>query len=371
MAMKIAAPPEPPLVHAGDSVKDDTTEALIKEARQRARRRRWIYGGAVVVLAIASVAAFMLPGGPSSPPGAAPAAPKPPTPLGPPLVQGPDAASTLLTSWGGMHVGYVFVYADGRVIWGGLGGGVFFDADNRVTGVALSTLGSTSGKTTIARFWLTESGIKPGLTPGGEKCVTGSPCPSARFPEGEFGYRIIERRLSAHGLEMVREGKIKAENLLVLPNEAWPAEIPRSPADLNSWPVAIQLALRPDLWAEPTTVWEPSTWAITFGLPDDAVDATRALEQLPVSAQAHLTGKQRTCNFRLGNAHWGGFLTGVGEQECFELTAAEFAAFSRILDPNASITDLMAFGPIEVDGRPVTLNGFAMYPHGQPQIWGG
>src|SRR5262245_38034816 len=42
---------------------------------------------------------------------------QPPTPLDAPLIQGPDAASTLLTSWGELDVGYVFVYADGRVIW--------------------------------------------------------------------------------------------------------------------------------------------------------------------------------------------------------------------------------------------------------------
>src|SRR5262245_49513173 len=34
----------------------------------------------------------------------------PPTPLGAPLIQGSDPALTLLTSWGQIDVGYVFVY---------------------------------------------------------------------------------------------------------------------------------------------------------------------------------------------------------------------------------------------------------------------
>ena len=44
-------------------------------------------------------------------------APTPPASTVAPLVEGPDAASTLLDSWGRFHVGFVFVYGDGRVIW--------------------------------------------------------------------------------------------------------------------------------------------------------------------------------------------------------------------------------------------------------------
>jgi hypothetical protein len=112
--MKLAAPPQPPPV--SNSVGDNPGEALIKEAQQRARRRRWTYGGAVVA-AIAAVAAFTVPGSPSSPHRAArPLPTHAPRPLGAPLVEGPDPASTLLTSWGQFHVGYVLIYGDGRVL---------------------------------------------------------------------------------------------------------------------------------------------------------------------------------------------------------------------------------------------------------------
>ena len=85
---------------------------------RRGRRRRWIYGAAAVVVALAA-GLLILPSSPSPPQGAArsvPTPPDPPTPLGAPLVEGPDAASTLLTSWY-WGSSYVAVYADGRVIW--------------------------------------------------------------------------------------------------------------------------------------------------------------------------------------------------------------------------------------------------------------
>ena len=132
-----------------------------------------------------------------TPAGTAPSAPAPapstqaPTPLGAPLVVGPDAASTLLTSWGSgqvdvagqFHGGmYVFVYADGRVIWDLGGASVWADADGRVTAIPFG------GPTEFGRFWLTESGVKPASgTPGGELVCCN-----------------MERRLSARGLELVR-----------------------------------------------------------------------------------------------------------------------------------------------------------------------
>src|SRR5262245_51508281 len=98
---------------------EDPGEALIKEAKQRARRRRFLYGCGALLVAIAGFAAFSSWSSDAAPPNhATPHMPAPSVvPLGAPLVVGPDTASTLLTSWGQFHVGYVFVYADGRVIW--------------------------------------------------------------------------------------------------------------------------------------------------------------------------------------------------------------------------------------------------------------
>jgi len=66
--------------------------ALIKEAKQRARRRRWITsGGAAVLVTIAAVAGFaILPVKPSSPEGAARNVPSQtrPSPVGSPLDHG-------------------------------------------------------------------------------------------------------------------------------------------------------------------------------------------------------------------------------------------------------------------------------------------
>jgi hypothetical protein len=351
---------EPDRLPVDEPAGDDPGEALIKEAKQRARRRRLLYGAAAVAVAIVARAAFSSWSSNAAPPNhATPHVPAPPAvPLGAPPAVGPEASSTLLTSYGQMHVGYVFVYADGRVIWEP-NVGMYAGADGRVTAIPLSPAGVGSGPT-IGRFWLTESGLKPGDW----------------TPEGEFGYRNIERRLSARGLDLVREGKIDVKHLLVQPGEQWPAEIPRRPADLKSWPVVIQLWLRPELWAEPTArVWQPSTWAIGFQWQDspvETVDVTRALEQLPASAQALLTGKRRTCNYaNAGNAHWP-FQPGGVPTECFELNAAELAALWPSLDPNTSIADLSTEGlRIEVDGRAAILNALPIYPHGQPQVWSG
>ena len=226
---------------------------------------------------------------------------------------------------------------------------------------------------TNARFLLTESGLKPGgWTPEGEFDPRYAKC------GGFFVCSMpvnIERRLSARGLDLVRAGNIEVKHLLVQPGEQWPEELPRRPEDLKQWPVAIQLWLRPELWAGPTArVWQPSTWAIDFHRYQpsvEAVDATRALEQLPASAQALLTDKRRTCDYaNAGNAHW---LTrplrqGEAHSECFALNAAEFAAFWPSLDPNTVINGSWH---IEVNGRDAILNALPIYPHGQPQLWGG
>ena len=108
-------PPEP--LPVDDPAGDGPGEALIKEAKQRARRRRLIYAGVAIVVAAVAGTAFASWSSNAAPPNdATPHVPAPSAvPLGAPLVVGPDASSTLLTSYGQFHVGYVFVYADGRV----------------------------------------------------------------------------------------------------------------------------------------------------------------------------------------------------------------------------------------------------------------
>jgi hypothetical protein len=303
MAMSVAAPPEPPLLRARDSVKDDTNEALIKEAKQRARRRRWSYGGAVVVVAVAAVAAFTIPGSPSSPRHAA--RPVRPAPSIAPLVKGPDAGSTLLASWGKLGVGYAFVYADGRVVWNP-DAGVFLDADRRVTG--------------------TGNGC---CVPGDATALHG-----ASEPRSEFV--AVERFLTAHGVELVLAGKLHPKRFLVT------REVDREGR------ISIQYGTieRKGLWAEPTArVYEPTKYAIQF--PWLKGDADRVVDQLPAPAQAILRGKQRTYDPSIGAASWS---SGQWQLiEAFEVTAAELTTLGQI------------FG---VD--PASFTSLAIYPHGQP-----
>jgi hypothetical protein len=354
------------MVRAANPVPDPTALAsvdvsLLALDGRRPRRRVLIGTAAVALSVVVAMVATIVVVRTASDDGGRVLTPAVPAP---PLVVGPDAASTLLMSWGSgqvdvsgrFHGGqYVFVYADGRVIWDIGGAPVWADADGRVTAIPLA------GPTEFGTFWLTESGLKP---------VSGT-------PEGELVLRNIERRLSARGLELLRAGDIEAKHLVVQPGDQWPAELPQRPEDLKQWPVAIQLALRPELWAGPIRIWQPSTWAIDFHRfqndpPSvEAVDATRALEQLPASAQALLTGNRRTCDYENdGNAHWdlGPFRLGAVSTECFELNAAELAAFWASLDPN---TFIEGSWHIEVDGRDAILNALPIYPHGQPQLWGG
>src|SRR5262245_34756499 len=113
--MPVVAPPRPPRVD--EPAGDEAGEALIREAKQRARRRRFVYCGAAAIVAIGPLGAFAALATSTAPPdaGARPE-PNPPTPRGAPLVVGADAGSTMLASWAQFHTGYVFVYGDGRVI---------------------------------------------------------------------------------------------------------------------------------------------------------------------------------------------------------------------------------------------------------------
>ncbi len=330
--MSVAAPPQPPLLRA--SAVHDPSEALIKEAKQRARRRRRIYGGAAAVVAIAGLAAFSAFGGTSATRGAGREVSPRPRPVAP-LVQGPDDASTLLASWGQWHVGWAFVYADGRVVWSP-DVGVFLDADGRVTGI-------------------------------GNGCCSHS---DAR-PRSE--YVAVERSLSPRGVELVRAGKLHPRRFLVL------RDVDREGGIF----IHFGSIERKGLWAEPTArVYEPSKYALcpTSAIPGEGpLAATDVVAELPAPAQALLKGKLRTFDPSIGTASWPRPSTAPPPDntpvECFEITTAEASTLYQMLDANGQIFNKGHPNPqgwdgVLVSGR-VELSPVPIYPHGQFFVMGG
>ena len=106
--MTLTAPPP-----VADPVRRDIDDAVIKEAKRRARRRRWSNGAVAVVLA--SVAALVAwgPAPPAqNPPPAAGA--EPPAGPFPPGGASPDAQ--LVAGFGAWHLGWVLAYSDASVI---------------------------------------------------------------------------------------------------------------------------------------------------------------------------------------------------------------------------------------------------------------
>ena len=314
-------------------------------------RRRWRLVAAAAAAAAVIVGTIVLvrtasdeggtvltPAGPA-PTAPAPAPAPPPTPLGAPLVQGADPASTLLTSWGQIHVGYAFVYADGRVIW-------YPDIEARVDADLEVT--------------------------GAQRRRRSDGAPAS---DGEFRYEVIERRLSPHGLELVRAGELTPRQFL----DADPDPHPRE-----------------ELWAEPTArVYEAPTYAICHTPAALAPESA----QLPESAQALLIGKERSIDptIRWPSEPMPGYLQLIADSElafpsdCFEVTAAEASTLYEILD---------AVGLIHHDGSPTAqsagtppsewfgggsrfaevrggqssgphISSSPIYPHGQTVAWGG
>lgn len=112
------APYQTDSTDSDSSFRPDPGEALIEEARQRARARRSRYRRVGILVSIAAVAAIaataaVMGTGPSpvdrpvvdSPAGA-----------GAPVADPPVRDATLVASWGRIHEGWVLVYEDGRVI---------------------------------------------------------------------------------------------------------------------------------------------------------------------------------------------------------------------------------------------------------------
>ena len=335
--MSVAAPPHPPPVRK--SVGHDPGEALIKEAKQRARRRRWIYGGAAaVVIAVAAAAGYTTLSSSTPPPNHA--TPDVPTPPALPIGQGPDAASALLTSWGQFHVGYVFVYTDGRVIWHP-DAGVILDSDGRV----VRALPCTAEMCVVK-------------TPDGPRPASGRG--DFAIPRDPVSYVTLERRLSPHGLDLVLAGQIEPADFVI--------DLPPVQSD--------------DVWAEPTArVWEPTAYVLCpfrpIGGGGVSANATDVVDELPAPVRAVLDGKQRIYDPSIGTAHWEFPGPGQGMTDCFELTAAETSTLYRMLVANGLIN--MGQDPIRgAQGweRVFVYGNLAfapepIFPHGQHVIWGG
>ncbi len=309
----------------------DPGEALFKEAKQRARRRRWIYGAAATVVAIAAVAAFTIPTSGTAPPNdATPHVPAPPAvPLGAPLVQGPDSASTLLTSWGQTHVGYILVYADGRVLFTSDGLG------------ALADFLPFSG---IAERHLSARGLD--LVRAGT------------FDPKEIVEELANRHLSARELDLVFAGTFDPKEIVERLGRGW---LPSSPYG------------REELWVEPTAhahMWEPTAYALCPGS-GGKPPATDVVDKLPADVQLLLDGRQHLYDPLIGTGHWippaippaasWSNYTGIDLSgwDCFAVTAAELSTL-----PNA-----LGYGRFNYDG--VSLYAWPIFPHGQPVIWGG
>jgi hypothetical protein len=300
-------------------------------------RRRWPVLAAAAVAVALIVATIILvrtasddggtvltPAGPA--PSQPPSAPSVPAsfPLGAPLVEGPDASSTILTSWGEFHLGYVFVYGDGRVIWYS-DIGAYVDPDMEVTGA--------------------------------QRVARSNGVPS---PYGDFRYVNIERHLSPLGLELLLAGQLDMKGLLVGP---YPGS-------------------RRELWVEPTaTLWEPTAYALCPSRPIGgggiSVNATDVVDELPEPVRAVLDGKQRSYDPSMGTADWEfpGTASGLGMTDCFELTAAETSNLYQIIEANGFIGQdpiqgaenwvrVFAYGNLSFAPEPI-------FPHGQHVIWGG
>ena len=305
--------------------------------------RRWPVLAAAAAVAALIVATIILvrtasddggtvltPAGPApSAPAPAPPAPAPAVPLGAPLVQGPDAGSTLLTSWGQIHVGFAFVYADGRVL---------FQSE------------------------------------------------AVAMPKEVTGDGINERHLSPRGLDLVRAGKLHPADLLA---NSW---VDRGEGWVRIKPAGRRLHQREELWVEPTTrEWEPTKYvlcpSLAIGGGSVSLNATDIVDDLPAPVRAVLDGKQRIYDPSIGTAHWD-FPAAVGMTDCFELTAAETATLYQMLVANGLIKKdqetirgaqgwdrVFVYGNVPTGpDNPWGNMSFVpepIFPHGQPVNWGG
>jgi hypothetical protein len=350
-----SSPPRTPIM--GEALHDEPRVSV-----RRSWRRIAVAVAAAAALIVATIALVRTAsddgGTVQTPARPAPTAPAP-TPTLAPLVQGPDPASTLLESWGQVNNGYVFIYADGRVIWNSVWG---FDVD-------------AQGR--LSRY----------------------PKPPRYSRDNNAGFRFgaLERRLSSRGLELVRTGRLDPKYFVQATNKGRDGQVL-----YVRWHHQ-----RKELWAEPTArLYEASTYAICH-TPAALLPASA---QLPASAEALLSGKQRTVDRKIGwsasseamredvggpDDH-GGYLERLAATElafpsdCYEVTAAEASTLYQILDANGMInpgspttqsagtppSDWVAGGSrsAEILGGQYSvahISSEPIYPHGQPVRWWG
>jgi hypothetical protein len=237
----IAAPP-PSL-----RPQDPDPEALIEEARQRARRRRRLYGAVAAGLALLGVSLFVVFGR------AEPSRSASPEPAAGP-VPSSDGEATVVAQYAKFPFGWVFVYDDGRVL--------------------LHRYGPEAG--------------------------------------------ALERRLTADGLDLVRSGALPARDFIRAfspePNHPnWFRFHPNWRANHPNWS---KVSLPAGLWADPEfRTYASSRYALIIKEDPEAP----ALQRLPASARAVLSGKRRT--YRTGDWYfpeipsweWGFFLVSAEE----------------------------------------------------------
>jgi hypothetical protein len=200
-------------------------EAVIEEARQRARRRRGTYGAVVALVTLLGVVLFAVVERTTPSHRASSVLPAPP---GLPVQQ-----ASLVAHFSAMHVGWVLVYDDGRVIW-------------------YDDCGSTSA------------------------CVS---------PATPLQWHPHERRLTPAGVQLVRSGAVQPSAFLR--DVGWDAPS-RRPEPKALW-------LPESAWAEQESrPYVPSRYAVCYWEKNRLADATSVVSRLPARAAALLRGKERT-----------------------------------------------------------------------------
>jgi hypothetical protein len=317
--MSVTAPPRPPR-HREPAPPDPggqvDPEALIEEA-QRARRRRRKYAAAAVLLALTGLALILVLRDSEPPLSAAP------EPAALPGASDVDEA-TVVAAFEKWHVGWVYVYDDGRVI-------------------------SFAGTNAFA-------------------------------PDSASRYTLLERRLTARGVDLVSSGAIHPD--VFLKSTTLPARV---------WADAEYKPYRPPKYAvfstkNPTAPPEPEDGA---SLTEPFLNPTEIARLFPAPVVRLVGGKERTYHpFSVGLVEGPGRWAPVvgseltpGEARALAATVDDAGFFTN--DPSAHGCGWDAMGPdvrfqecrtllTNEDGREVEIAVFLspILPHGEGVFWG-
>jgi hypothetical protein len=232
----VTASPRPPL--QGDPVQRDDPEALIEEARQRARRRRRLYGAAAALLALLGIVLFASFGRPEP---SQSAAAEPPAL---PIVS--DGEATLLAQYAKFGYGWVFVYEDGRVLWHQYGSkfdpthahiGDYVPKERRLTADGLDLV--RSGALPASAFLRALSYQNHG---NAETWTTGTSLPAGLWADPEFKAYAPSRYAVCNGpgesLAGLVQGLPAPARALLRGKERTRAPGSLYPGDQLSWPLA-------------------------------------------------------------------------------------------------------------------------------------